>query len=191
MIGLKPGRRRRGRRKHASRPYVLAVLAVLAIYTLLCYLYWAVEIGPGGRKSFLDILLWNNVNIILSRGYTDYVPTSWQGRALLMIFILFSMLFLSTIIGFVSSRITAYSTSPARRIKKVQALSNHIVIFGWKNDIRTLISDILRNSGKLTAEDIVIVNNVDELKMQSLLTDKELKGIQYLRGDVISLSRSR
>ncbi len=182
-IGLKPGRQRRGRRKHASRPYVLAVLAVLAIYTLLCYLYWAVEIGPGGRKSFLDILLWNNVNIILSRGYTDYVPTSWQGRALLMIFILFSMLFLSTIIGFVSSRITAYSTSPARRIKKVQALSNHIVIFGWKNDIRTLISDILRKSGKLTAEDIVIVNNVSELKMDSLLMDEELKGLKYIRGD--------
>ena len=141
------------------------------------------EIGPGGRKTFLDILLWNNVNIILSRGYTDYVPTSWQGRALLMIFILFSMLFLSTIIGFVSSRITAYSTSPARRIKKVQALSNHIVIFGWKNDIRTLISDILRKSGKLTAEDIVIVNNVSELKMDSLLMDKELKGLKYIRGD--------
>ncbi len=172
------------RKKCASRSWILTALGLLGVYTLLCYVYWFVECGPGGRKTFLDILLWNNVNIIFSRGYTDYVPTTWAGRALLMIFILFSMLFLSTIIGFISSRITAYSTSPARRIKKVQALSNHIVIFGWKNDLKPLIMDILRKSGRLTAADIVIINSVPELKMQPLLMDKELKGILYLRGDI-------
>ena len=65
----------------------------------------------------------------------------------------------------------------------MQQLSNHVVIFGWKNDIRALIGDILRKSPGLTAEDIVIVNNVNDLKIQSLLMDKELKGIKYIRGD--------
>ena len=170
-------------KKHASRSYLLAALLLIGLYTLLCYAYWLVEVGPGGRKTFLDILLWNNINIIFSRGYTDFVPTTWPGRALLMVFILFSMLFLSTIIGYVSSKINAYSDSPARRIKKVQALTDHIIIFGWKNDMKALIADILRKSGKLTAEDIVIVNNAPELKMQALLMDRELKGIQYIRGD--------
>lgn len=159
------------------------ILGAFAVYAALCYVYWLTEIGPGGEKSFLDILLWNNINVILGRGYTDYIPSSWKGRALLMIFILFSMLFLSTIIGFVTSRISAYSNSPTRRIKKVQALSNHVVIIGWKNDIRALIDDIIRKSSGLTAEDIVLVNNVSDLKMQSLLMDKELKNIHYIRGD--------
>ena len=57
-----------------ARSYVLAILVIVAAYALLCYLYWLVEIGPGGNKTYLDILLWNNVNIIFSRGYTDYVP---------------------------------------------------------------------------------------------------------------------
>lgn len=170
-------------KNRASRSWLLAALAVICVYTLLCYVYWLAEAGAGGKKTFLDILLWNNINIIFSRGYTDYVPTTWGGRAVLMVFILFSMLFLSTIIGFVSSRISAYSASPARRIKKVQALTDHIIIFGWKNDMKPLISDILRKSGTLTAEDIVIVNNVPELKMQTLLMDKELKGVKYIRGD--------
>ena len=180
MSGKRP---RKTNKKRASRPWLLAALALAGVYTLLCYAYWYVEIGPEGKKTFLDILLWNNVNIIFSRGYTDYVPTTWAGRALLMVFILFSMLFLSTIIGYASSKISAYSMSPARRIKKVQALSDHIVIFGWKNDVKPLILDILRKSGSLTAEDIVIVNNVPELKMEPLLMDKELKGIKYIRGD--------
>ena len=158
-------------------------LTGVAVYTFLWFVYWMVEIGPGGKKSFLDILLWNNINIIFSRGYTDYVPTTWMGRALLMIFILFSMLFLSTMIGFISSRITEYRNSPVRRIRKVQLLSEHVVIIGWKNDIKTLITDIIRKSGNLTAEDIVLVNNVSDLKMQTLLMDKELKGINYIRGD--------
>ena len=159
------------------------VLTGVAVYTLLCFVYWMVEIGPGGKKSFLDILLWNNINIIFSRGYTDYVPSTWKGRALLMIFILFSMLFLSTMIGFISSRITEYRNSPVRRIRKVQLLSEHVIIIGWKNDIKTLITDIIRKSANLTAEDIVLVNNVSDLKMQTLLMDKELKGINYIRGD--------
>ncbi len=170
-------------RRRASRPYLLGALLLLAVYTGLCYLYWRAEGGAASGKTFWDILLWNNVNIIFSRGYMDYVPKTWPGRAVLMIFILTSMLFLSTVIGFVSSRINAYNSSPARRIKKVQALSNHIVIFGWKNDIKALIGDILRKSGTLSTNEIVLVNNVPELKMQSILMDKDLKGIQYIRGD--------
>ena len=166
-----------------SNSHVLVFLAAVFLYSALCYLYWYVEIGPGGKKTFWDILLWNNINIIFSRGYTDYVPGTWQGRGVLMIFILFSMLFLSTIIGFISSKISAYNNSPARRLKKVQMLSHHIVIFGWKNDIRMLIEEILKKSDGLTAGDIVIVNNVNEMKIESLLMDKELKDIQYIRGD--------
>ena len=170
-------------RKWAKGSTLRTVLIFIVLYAALCYLYWYVEIGPGGSKTYLDILLWNNVNIVLGRGFTDLVPKTWKGRALLMIFIFFSMLFLSTIVGFVSSRINANVNSPARRIKKVQQLSNHVIIFGWKNDIRTLIGDILRKSPGLTAEDIVIVNNVNELKIQTLLMDKDLKGIKYIRGD--------
>lgn len=170
-------------KKRMTQSYIVTILAVLAIYALLSYVYWLIEIGPGGKKSFLDILLWNNVNVVLGKGFTDYIPTSWEGRALLMIFIMFSLLFLSTMIGFISSKINAYSNSPARRIKKVQSLSDHVVIIGWKNDIKTLIGDIIRKSSGLTAEDFVIINNVNDLKMQSLLMDKDLKGLHYIRGD--------
>jgi voltage-gated potassium channel len=169
------------RRSSGSR--VLIVLGVLAVYALVCWLYWSAEFGPGGKKTYLDVLLWNNVNIVFTRAFTDYVPTTWQGRALLMILIIFSLFVFSTIIGVVSSKINAYVNSPERRLKKVQMLTNHVVIFGWKNDIRLLIGDILRKTPGLTAEDIVIVNNVSELKLQSLLTDKDLKGLKYIRGD--------
>ncbi len=170
-------------RQHVKGSHAAVVLGVPALYALLCWLYWRIEFGPDGNKTFLDILLWNNINVLLGGGFTDYVPTHWAGRALLMIFVLFSLLFLSTVIGFVSSKITEYSSSPARRIRKVMSLSNHVVIFGWKNDIRTLINDIIRKSGNLTASDIVIVNNVSDLKMQSLLMAKELKGLHYIRGE--------
>ena len=170
-------------KKWLEGPYTLPVLLFLVLYTGLSWLYWSVEVGPGGKKTFLDILLWNNLNVVLSRGFTDFIPQTWPGRTVLMVFILFSMLFLSTVIGFVSSRINAYNQSPERRIRKVQKLSGHVVILGWKNDIRKLIGDILRKSGTLSTEDIVIVNNIDELKIQSLLMDRDLRGIHYIRGD--------
>ena len=169
--------------RRASGSYLIIAVLLILIYAALCFIYWFLEFGTNGAKSFLDILLWNNLNILFTRAYTDYVPKSWPGRAVLMVFIVFSLLFISTIIGFVSSRINAYSNSPARRLKMVQALTNHVIIFGWKNDIKTLIGDILRKSKGLKPEDIVIVNNVPELKLQPLLLDKELKGVHYIRGD--------
>ena len=176
-------RQKRKRNRAGVGIYLHVLLLFLLVYTLLSFIYWKIEIGPAGRKSFSDILFWNNLNVLLGRGYTDYLPASWTGRALLMIFVLFSMLFLSTIIGFVSSRINAYAASPERRIRKVQTLRNHVVILGWKTDIKALISDILRKSGGLAPSDIVVVNNIDELKLQPLLMDPELKGLHYLRGD--------
>ena len=104
------------RRSSGSR--VLIVLGVLAVYALVCWLYWGAEFGPGGKKTYLDVLLWNNVNIVFTRAFTDYVPTTWQGRALLMILIIFSLFVFSTIIGVVSSKINAYVNSPERRLKK-------------------------------------------------------------------------
>lgn len=74
-------------------------------------------------------------------------------------------------------------TGVTMKVKKVQSLSNHVVIIGWKNDIKTLIGDIIRKSNSLTPEDIVLINNVSDLKIQSLLADDELKGLNYIRGD--------
>lgn len=170
-------------KKRITQSHAVVIMLVLAVYVLLSYFYWMTEIGPGGKKTFWDILLWNNINIVLGRGFTDYIPTSWKGRALLMLFIMFSLLFLSTIIGFISSKINEYRNSPTRRIKKVLSLSNHVVIIGWKNDLKTLICDIIRKSNGLTAEDIVLINNVNNLKMESLMMDKDLKGLHYIRGE--------
>ncbi len=44
-------------KNRASRSWLLAALAVVCVYTLLCYVYWLSEAGAGGTKTFLDILL--------------------------------------------------------------------------------------------------------------------------------------
>lgn len=65
----------------------------------------------------------------------------------------------------------------------MQNLKNHIIICGWKNDIKSLVLDILRKNKKLPIDQIVIVTNEDVDKIQALRDDPELKGLNILKGD--------
>jgi voltage-gated potassium channel len=65
----------------------------------------------------------------------------------------------------------------------MQNLKKHIIICGWKNDIKSLISDILRKNKNLTIDQIVLVTNEDIDKIQTLRDDPELKGLNILKGD--------
>lgn len=65
----------------------------------------------------------------------------------------------------------------------MQGMTGHIVICGWKNDIKGLIQGILRKNRSLKISDIILINNGEEGKNQNLRDDEELKGLNILHGD--------
>lgn len=65
----------------------------------------------------------------------------------------------------------------------MQSMKNHVIICGWKNDVKMLIQGILRKNKDMKPSDVILINNADEVKLQSLHDDQELKGLNVLRGD--------
>ena len=65
----------------------------------------------------------------------------------------------------------------------MQTMTDHIIICGYKNDVKGLILGILRKNRNLSASDIILINNTDDGKMQVIRDDDELKGLNLLRGD--------
>lgn len=70
-----------------------------------------------------------------------------------------------------------------RGVRKMRNMKKHVVICGWKNDIKMLIRGILRKNREMNPTDIILISNIDDVKIQSLRDDMELQGLNILRGD--------
>ena len=168
------------RRKLFNKYHIIAFVSIVLFYLLLvtgCYIALRAH---GEDYSFLDVLL---INILTTSG-NDYEFINTPGARLLgVIMLLLSLFIMSMVTGYISSLWVDRKLNSKRGLKKMQNLKKHIIICGWKNDIKSLISDILRKNKNLTIDQIVLVTNEDIDKIQTLRDDPELKGLNILKGD--------
>ena len=168
------------KRKLFNKYHIIAFIAIVVIYLALvigCYI--AVK-ASGADYSFIDVLL---INILTTSG-NDYEFITTPGARLIgVIILLLSLFIMSMVTGYISSLWVDRKLNSRRGLKKMQNLKKHIIICGWKNDIKALISDILRKNKKLNIDQIVLVTNEDLEKIQTLKDDPALKGLNILKGD--------
>ena len=166
--------------------HIKTTIIILSIYSFLVFICWLILFYTGSRDeagnvySYIDVFVWNTLTVA-GNDY-EFVDTIWV-RIIGILFLMFSMFGLSAITGYISSALVEKKLNPERGLKKMQSMKNHIIICGWKNDIKILISDILRKNKNLKTSDIILINNLDEIKLQSIRDDNDLKGINLLKGD--------
>ena len=156
------------------------ILLILTLYLLLCFFCYLVLKNEGMDTPFWDIVVFNLL-AVTGNDYM-YVDSAWTRIAGILVLVL-GMVGLSSITGYVSSAFVARRLNLERGVKKMQGMKGHIIICGWKNDVKILIQGILRKNKDLKLSDIILINNVDDVKIQSLRDDHELKGLNILRGD--------
>ena len=177
----------RGRVKKAlsrirHRGRLAATAGIITFYILCCLLYWYVEFDRARGAGFLDVILWNTATLF-GQDFADHYPVSVAGRLLGLVLLLIGMFGVSAITGYISSALIEHNMNSMRGMKKLQSLRNHVIICGWKDDLKDLILDIVRKNRRIRFQDIVLVNNMDEARVRLLLDDEELKGLHYVRGD--------
>lgn len=158
------------------------IFGILIFYVLCCAAYWYVEYDGTKGAGFFDILLWNTATLF-GQDYADHYPVSVAGRLVGITMLLIGMFGVSAVTGYISSALIEHRMNSRRGLRKLQNMKNHVLICGWKNDLKSLILDIVRKNRKLDLSDLVLINMMDEEKMENLLMDRELKGIQYIKGD--------
>ncbi len=156
------------------------ILLILMLVLLVCY---ACYIFGGARDdglTFVDVLIYN----LLALAGNDYEFTETPGGRILGLIVLsLGVLGLSTITGYISSALVASKLNAERGIKKMQNMKDHIIVCGWKNDIKSLITGILRKNRNLSVSDIILITGADDVKIQALKDDPVLDGLNYLKGD--------
>lgn len=166
----------------SARLHLPIIIGILVVYVICCLIYWQIEYGGSEEVHFLDIMLWNTATLF-GADFAEKYPETIFGRLLGIVFLLIGMFGVSAITGYISSALVEHNMNSQRGIRKLQNMKNHVIICGWKSDLKTLVFDIIRKNKQVRLQDIVLINNVDEMKMQTILMDDDMKGIHYIRGD--------
>ena len=156
------------------------ILLIVALYLLLCLYCYLVLRREGTNTPFWDIVIFNFL-AVTGNDYA-YVDNPLTRIAGIFVMIL-GMVGLSTITGYISSAFVARRLNMERGVRKMRNMKKHVVICGWKNDIKMLIRGILRKNREMNPTDIILISNIDDVKIQSLRDDMELQGLNILRGD--------
>ena len=123
--------------------HIPTIFLILALYLLLCLISYLILKKEDGGASFWDIVIFN----FLAVEGTDYmyVDNPWTRIAGIFVLIL-GMVGLSTITGYISSAFVARRLNMEQGVKKMQKLKNHVIVCGWKNDVRILLKEILHKN---------------------------------------------
>lgn len=70
-------------------------------------------------------------------------------------------------------------------------LKHHLVVCGWKSDMKEVLLDIVRTTHTASMQDIVLVSNIDGEHVEELKREEQLRVLKFVRGDYYSESALR
>lgn len=167
--------------KWKPTPSRLTLISLGLFLVILLAILWF-ERSNLAFKTPLDALWWAVVTITTT-GYGDQVPKTSLGRVVGIVTMIFGVVIVSVATGRISSFLIEQKLREDKGLKTLNYLKNHILICGYKSDLKYLINDILFFESGTQLSDLVLVNGIGQEKMAGLLADETLKGIHYLHGD--------
>ncbi len=166
----------------AAFKIALILIAVFVLSILGVYFF-----EHTSNEQFKDIwdTFWYTIVTFTTVGYGDKYPTTFGGQivGILMMFVGV------TLFGVISGRIASYLVDlQIRRGKglvKLQRLTKHFIICGWRKDFNIVLDEILRANKGISNDEIVLINDIPIEQMESIMSDDKYKGINYIRGDFL------
>ncbi len=168
--------------------YAKPIIFVLGIIILAGVLMFVIELRPNDQFENVADGWWWAIITFSTTGYGDKVPLTPAGRIVAVLTIFFGIAGMSFLSGTFASVFVDQNTRARRGLMDFPKMNNHFIICGWKDHMKDILLDILAVSEDITSERIIIISNVDSDRIEELKEVKELKGINFVRGDYFSES---
>ena len=139
-------------------------------------------IMPNIDKSFsnyFDSFYWSIVTTT-TVGYGDIVPSNIYSKILTIFLMLSGVVAVSLFTAVVTSNLIK-KTLFTKEWQKLENLNQHLIICGYKPQLKLLITNFLRKNKRLTIKDIVIIHSSLNPEIEVMLN--ELNDIKFIEGD--------
>lgn len=168
--------------KSHTVPVVLAIALIFSL-TSAGILLFEHNINEGFRD--LGDVIWWTIVTASTVGYGDKVPETAGGRVIGILVIVLGVVVASIITGKIASWLVDWKIKEGSGLAIQKKRRQHLVICGWKNEMPSLLLDILKVNPELTSEFIVLVSMVKPAFVENLRSLPELQNIGFVRGDYV------
>lgn len=175
-----------------ANPFVAALVFIFIVWIITGTVVYEVEkdVKDSNIKSYEDGIWWGIVTL-LTVGYGDRFPVSLMGRFVAGILMVSGVVAIAIVTAKISSFFLERALRERRGFVDTNALKNHFVICGWKDDMSTFILHILASNPKLKAADIVLINMQTDTEITALLETPGLKDVKIVHGEYFVESNLR
>ena len=137
-----------------------------------------------GFHNLWDAMWWTLVTAA-TVGYGDQVPLTTGGRLIAVLIMVFGIGRLGMVSGRIASWLVNWKIKEGSGLADQKEVKKHFVICGWKNEMISVLEDILRVNPDLSDADIVLVSNVEPAKVENVRSHPSLQNIRFVRGDYV------
>ena len=131
-------------------------------------------------KSYFESFYWTIVTIS-TVGYGDIVPHSFGAKILTIFLILSGVVAVSLFTAVVTSNLIKKTIFSLKEWEKMDDLTNHLIICGYKPQLKVLIDEFLQKNKRLTIKNIVVIHTSLTPEIKIMLN--ELKYVKFIEGD--------
>lgn len=137
-------------------------IAALVVAVAISFVRYATEGAPADGASFFD-RFWNTIAILfLGSGKPD---ADWAQRILAIVFWAATLIFTSTVIGFISSKILSL-VDTLKKGKSPVLDSGHTLILGWSNRVFPILRELAIANQNMRKPVVVIFANENREVME-------------------------
>ncbi len=173
------------RRLRRSRIYpVLGAILLIFFLSSVGVLLFEYPTNQQDFRNLWDAIWWALVTAA-TVGYGDKVPLTTGGRFVAILVMLFGIGVLGMITGRIASWLVEWKIKEGSGLADQKKIKRHFVICGWKNEMVSVLEDILRVNPDLSDADIVLVSTVEPTEVENLRSRPSLQNIRFVRGDYV------
>ena len=166
--------------------YVKPIFFFAMILILSGVIIFIFELGRNDEFKEVADGWWWAIITFSTTGYGDKVPITLGGRIAAVLTIFVGIAGMSFLSGTFASVFVDQNTRARRGLMDFPKMKDHFIICGWKDHMKDILLDILAVSEDIMSEQIIIISNVNPDKISELKEEKELKGVNFVRGDYFS-----
>ncbi len=130
--------------------------------------------------NYFDSLYWSIVTVT-TVGYGDIVPHTSYAKIITIFLILSGVIAVSLFTAVVTSNLIKKTIFSLKEWEKMDNLDKHLIICGYKPQLKILIDDFLKKNKRLTIKDIVVIHNSLTPEIEIMLN--ELQYVKFIEGD--------
>lgn len=176
--------------KWKNPTFKIAALLVAILFGASGIMSW-VERDPAATSpqfvTFWDSLWWGIVTITTT-GYGDKIPATATGRILAAVVMCSGIVLAGILTGNIASWLVDQRLRAGRGIAGFSGLDGHLLICGWKQDMDSVIEDVLLLYPSINPGQVVIIAPISVDQLEDFQSNPRLSSVKVLRGNFSSAS---